>query len=81
MYRQMFYVPADEAAELGKEIWRIHLDNVLAIGTVGLSPSSMGVRIVNKCMENVPQRMQNGPTPRQPAIGRPATFFYKPDCP
>ena len=39
-------MPEEERIQLGKEIWKIVTDEVFTIGTVGLSPAAMGVRIV-----------------------------------
>jgi hypothetical protein len=35
------------------------------------------VRIVNNNMGNVPARMYNSPDVKNPAIARPATFYFK----
>lgn len=77
MYTDMFTVDRDTRIELGQEIWRMHLENVYAIGTVGLSPASMGVRITSLDMGNVASRMYNSPATKQPSIARPVTFYFK----
>ena len=77
MYRQMFVVDRDTRIALGKEIWRLSLENVYAIGTVGLSPASMGIRVTSLNMGNVASRMYNSPSTRQPSIARPAQFYFK----
>ena len=76
MFQQMYFVDRDTRIDLGREIWRIHLENVYAIGTVGLSPASMGVRINSNDMLNVPSRVYNSPATKNPAIGRPQTFYF-----
>jgi hypothetical protein len=50
---------------------------VFAIGTVGLSPAAMGIRIVTNRMGNVPDRQYNSPDGKTPGISRPVTFFFK----
>jgi peptide/nickel transport system substrate-binding protein len=76
LYREMFRVPEDERIEMGKEIWKIHLDEVYSIGTVGLSPAVMGVRLVSTRMGNMPAGIVNQPDVKNPAIVRPQTFFF-----
>ena len=61
-----------------REIWKILVDNQYSIGTVGLSPAVMGVRIVSRRMGNVPRRQINAQHARTPGTSHPATFFFKP---
>jgi peptide/nickel transport system substrate-binding protein len=77
MMRAAYSAPEEERIRLGQEIWKIHVDEVLAIGTVGLAPGGMALRVVNTNMGNVPERMVNGPRPKNPASARSQTFFFK----
>ena len=54
LWKKAFGVPEEERIKLGKEIWRIAVEEQWAIGTVGLSPAAQGVRIVSNNMGNVP---------------------------
>jgi peptide/nickel transport system substrate-binding protein len=75
MFRKAFSVSEEERIRLAKEIWKIALDQVYYLSTVGLSPSSGGVRVVNKDIGNSPSRQfLAGFTP---APSRPVTFFWK----
>ena len=56
LWKKAFGVPEEERIKLGKEIWRIAVEEQWAIGTVGLSPRRK-VRIVSNNMGNVPARM------------------------
>jgi hypothetical protein len=47
------------------------------IGTVGLSPAFMGVRVVKNTMGNIPARQTNAQHVRTPNTSHPATFFFK----
>jgi peptide/nickel transport system substrate-binding protein len=76
-YRAGFAAPAEERAELCKEMWRLLVDNVNNIGIVGPGPASMGVRIAKVDLGNIPSRMYNSPDGRTPGITRPQTFFWK----
>ena len=72
--------PGKKAAErrkIAQEIWKILVDDQFSIGTVGLSPAVMGVRIVSKRMGNIPARQVNAQHARTPCSSHPATFFFK----
>jgi len=77
MNRKAFTVPQAEQIVLGQEMWKIHVDQVMAIGTVGLAPGGMAVRVNNVKLGNIPAKMVNGPRPKNPASARPQTFFYR----
>ena len=47
------------------------------IGTVGLAPGIMGLRVVKNTLGNVPQRMINGSLTLHPKQSKPETAFYK----
>ena len=47
------------------------------IGTVGLAPGIMGLRVCKSNMGNVPQRMFNGSSTLHPKQSEPETAFYK----
>ena len=48
-----------------------------SIGTVGVSPAVMGVRIVKNNLGNVPARQFNGQHGRTPAAMHPTTLYFK----
>ncbi len=77
LWKKAFGVPTEERIAIGKEIWRIAVEEQWAIGTVGLSPAALGVRIVNTKMGNIPARQYNSPDGMTPATSRPETFFFK----
>jgi peptide/nickel transport system substrate-binding protein len=70
-------VPREEAAEVGKEIFRRHTENLWIIGITGLSPMSSGVMVVNKDLRNVPDIAANSWPMRAPATAFPEGFFYR----
>ena len=76
-YREAFSVPEKEHVELGKKVWRIATDEQWTIGTVGLSPAVMGVRVAKVTLGNMPSRQFNGSTTLSPGQSRPETFFFK----
>ena len=72
--------PGKKTAErnrIAQEIWKILVDEQYSIGTVGQSPSALGVRIVSRRMGNIPARQINAQHARTPCISHPATFFFK----
>jgi peptide/nickel transport system substrate-binding protein len=66
-----------ERTKTAQEIWKILADQVYTIGTVGLSPATMGVRIVKNNIGNVPSREINAQHCRTPCSSHPSTFFFK----
>jgi ABC-type transport system substrate-binding protein len=76
-YTRAFSVPDKERIALGRQVWRIATEEQWTIGTVGLSPAVMGVRIAKVNMGNIPARQFNGSTTLSPAQSRPETFFFK----
>ena len=66
-----------ERTKIAQEIWRIITEECWVIGTVGLSPAFMGVRITKNNMGNMPERQANAQHARTPNTSHPATFFFK----
>jgi len=77
MYRSANGKKTQERYKLAQEIWKILVDEQYSIGTVGLSPATMGVRIVSNKLGNIPARQTNAQHARTPCSSHPATFFYK----
>ena len=77
LWKQGFGVPEAERIEIGKEMWRVAVEQQWAVGTVGLSPAVMGVRIVSNRLGNSPDRLYNSTDGMTPAPSRPETFFFK----
>jgi peptide/nickel transport system substrate-binding protein len=69
----------DSAASIktAQEIWKILAEETYSIGTVGVSPATMGIRVVKNTLGNVPQREINAQHCRTPCSSQPATFFFK----
>jgi peptide/nickel transport system substrate-binding protein len=67
----------EESNKTAQEIWKILVDNVFSIGTVGISPAVMGIRVVKNTMGNIPQREVNMQHARTPQSSHPATFYFK----
>jgi len=77
LFRASFGAKEEDRIRNGKEIWKILVDNVYSIGTVGQSPAFMGVRLVKNNMGNVPERQVNAQHVRTPFSSQPITFYFK----
>jgi peptide/nickel transport system substrate-binding protein len=77
LYQKAAQVPPDERVKIGKEMWRIILDNQWAIGTVGMSPAIQGVRVVKNSMGNIPDRQLNDANVENPGNSRPEQWYFK----
>lgn len=60
-----------------QEIWKILAEGAWSIGTVGLSPAVMGVRVVRNAVGNSPSRQFNGQHGRTPTAMMPCTMYFK----
>jgi len=77
LYNQASSQNKEESDKTAQEIWKIIVDNVFSIGTVGVSPAVMGIRIVKNTMGNIPARQVNMQHARTPQSSHPATFYFK----
>ena len=77
LYRSASGKKEAERVKIAQEIWKIILEECWVIGTVGLSPAFMGVRIVKNNMGNIPTRQTNAQHARTPNTSHPSTFFFK----
>jgi len=66
-----------ERVKIAQEIWKILVEECWAIGTVGVSPAFMGVRVVKNTMGNMPDRQANSQNGRTPNTSHPSTFYFK----
>jgi peptide/nickel transport system substrate-binding protein len=68
---------AQERIEIGKEITRIHIDNVFTIGIIQGSLASSAVRIAKTNLENVPARALNSVVLMSTNNASAQTFYFK----
>jgi peptide/nickel transport system substrate-binding protein len=69
--------PEAERIEIGKEINRIHVDQVFTIGLVGQGLTSYGLRLASTRLGNVPGRINNGIGISPSLNAHPMTFYFK----
>jgi len=70
-------VGPDEQAKVAQEMFKIWVDNMVEIGTVGLTAIDQGVAVINKDMRNVPTSVTKDWPLRTPGNLRPEVWFYK----
>ncbi|HMC37634.1 MAG TPA: ABC transporter substrate-binding protein [Actinomycetota bacterium] len=66
-----------EQARIAQEIFKIWVDNVFEIGTIGLTPMDQGVAVVNVRMHNVPAKLGKDWPLRTPGNARTEQFYYQ----
>ena len=67
----------DRQTEIAQEIFRLWVDNMFEIGTVGLTATDQGVAVVNVKLHNVPVNLTKDWPLRTPGNGRPEVWFIK----
>ena len=67
----------EERIRIGKEIIKIHVDEVCSIGMLTGGLSFYGIHVAKKNLGNVPRRMVNMLTVRTPLNALPMTFFFR----
>lgn len=77
LFRSAAGLKAADRVKAGQELWRIHIDQQWTIGTVGLGPAILGVRVVKTNMGNVPDRLSINRNTRTPGASHPATYYFK----
>ncbi len=76
IYEEGGKLPKELRSELGKELWKIHVDNLYVIGTVGQSPAMNGVVVIKNNFRNVPDVAPNSAPLQNPGIARTEQFFF-----
>jgi peptide/nickel transport system substrate-binding protein len=66
----------DQQAKLAQELFRIWVDNLWEIGTIGRTPMVQGVVVTNTRFRNVPTTLGNDWPLRSPGNARPEQFFF-----
>lgn len=66
----------DRQTQIAQEIFKIWVDNLYDIGTVGLTARDQGVAVVNKNLRNVPKDLTKDWALRTPGNGKPEVWFF-----
>jgi peptide/nickel transport system substrate-binding protein len=67
---------AQEKTDIGKQLTKLAIDNVFAIGLV-VADLTSGIRIAKTTMENIPARVITANVLLSPVIAMPQTYFFK----
>jgi len=70
-------VGPDEQAKIAQQIFKLWVDNMFEIGTIGLTPLDQGVCVVSANMRNIPTKLGKDWPLRTPGNARPEQWFYK----
>ncbi|MCX6032477.1 MAG: ABC transporter substrate-binding protein [Chloroflexi bacterium] len=62
--------------QIAQEIYKIWVDNLYDIGTVGLTAKDQGVAVVSKNLRNVPKDLTKDWALRTPGNGKPEVWFF-----
>lgn len=77
MYRKGLTSKDAERVRLGKELYKLHADQVWSIGLVGFGISVYGVYLASNKLHNVPARIVNTQLAKTPSNAYPMTFYYE----
>jgi peptide/nickel transport system substrate-binding protein len=66
-----------EQIKIAQELFKLWVDNMFEIGTVGLTATDQGVAVVNVKLHNVPTHLTKDWPLRTPGNGRPEVWFFK----
>lgn len=77
LYRKGLTASDEERVQLGKELFKMHADQVWSIGVVGFGLSMYGIYVANNQLGNVPARILNTLHQKAPCDAHPMTFYYK----
>jgi peptide/nickel transport system substrate-binding protein len=69
-------VGPERQAEIAQEIYKIWVDNLYDIGTIGLTAMDQGVAVVNANLQNVPEDLTKDWALRTPGNGKPEIWFF-----
>ena len=77
MWHEGRTVPDDERNEMGKEMWKIVVEELWTIGNVGIAPGFMGLLMYKNGLGNIPDRLIMTSRGQTPGHFRPETFYWK----
>jgi peptide/nickel transport system substrate-binding protein len=77
LYYQGLTADTDERIRIGKQIYKMHVDQVWSIGVVGFGMTDYGFFVARNSLGNVPARVLSNQHQKTPSNALPMTFFYK----
>jgi peptide/nickel transport system substrate-binding protein len=77
LYREGLQATVEERTRAGKELYRLHADQVWSIGVVGFGLPIYGIYCASNRLRNVPGRVLNTLQQKTPSNALPMTFYYE----
>jgi peptide/nickel transport system substrate-binding protein len=77
LYRQGLSASDAERIRIGRELYKLHADQVWSIGLVGFGIAINGVYLASNKLKNVPARVMNSLQVKTPANAHPMTFYLQ----
>jgi peptide/nickel transport system substrate-binding protein len=77
LYEKGLRSPEAQRVSIGKEIYKLHADQVWSIGVFGFGLLVAGIYQASNNLSNVPARMINSLSERTPSNALTMTFYYK----
>ncbi|HVQ92580.1 MAG TPA: ABC transporter substrate-binding protein [Mycobacteriales bacterium] len=77
LYRQGLQAGEAARTRLGKQLYKLHADQVWSIGVVGFGLSLYGIYTASTKLGNVPAGMLNTNRQKTPSNALPMTFYYR----
>jgi len=78
LYQKGLAEPNDaERVRIGKELYKMHADQVWSIGMVGFGVASNGIYLTNNKLRNVPARVVNSLQMKSDTNTYPMTYYYE----
>jgi peptide/nickel transport system substrate-binding protein len=76
LYRKGLTATDEERTTIGKELFKLHADQVWTIGIVGFGLGIYGIYTANNQLGNIPHRILNTLHQKTPSNALPMTFYY-----
>jgi peptide/nickel transport system substrate-binding protein len=77
LYRQGLQSTEAKRIEIGKQLFKMHADQVWSIGVIGFGLIFYGIYCTNNKLGNVPGRIINSSEMETPSNSFPMTYYYK----
>jgi peptide/nickel transport system substrate-binding protein len=76
VWRRGYAAPEAQRIELGKQFWKMNVEQVFLIGVMGMGLVDYGLHLAKTNLGNVPDRYVNAQVMKTPSNALPMTFYY-----
>jgi peptide/nickel transport system substrate-binding protein len=77
LWRSALKLPSKDRIEAGRNLLRLHVEQLVSIGLISAGLSFYAIRVVNNDLGNVPRRVVNTNLVKNPSSAMPMTFYYR----